>query len=114
MTAPSRLLFISGSTRGGSTNTAVLRTAQALAPGGATTVLYEGLADLPAFNPDDDHDPLPSMVTDLRGKIGAADVVMSRSDIGADGLVTNQAVRDGIVEALQTLSQRAGPPAAEG
>jgi len=57
---------VSGSTRGGSTNTAVLRTAQVVAPAEITTVLYEGLAGLPAFNPDDDYEPLPAGVTDLR------------------------------------------------
>jgi len=34
-----QLLLVSGSTRGGSTNTAVLRTAQAVAPAEITTVL---------------------------------------------------------------------------
>ncbi|MGI8593067.1 MAG: NADPH-dependent FMN reductase [Solirubrobacteraceae bacterium] len=70
------ILFVSGSTRGGSTNTALLRTAQAVAPAEVTTVLYEGLADLPAFNPDDDYDPLPGPVADLREQIGAADAVL--------------------------------------
>jgi len=57
VTAAAHVLLVSGSIRGGSTNTAVLRTAQAVAPDGVNTVLYEGLADLPAFNPDDDHEP---------------------------------------------------------
>ncbi len=55
---PVHFLLVSGSTRAGSTNTAVLRTAQAVASAGVTTVLYSGLADLPAFNPDDDYEPL--------------------------------------------------------
>lgn len=76
MTAATRILFVSGSTRSGSTNTAVLRTAQVLAPDGVTTTLYEGLADLPAFNPDDDHDPLHPVVADLRAQIAAADAVL--------------------------------------
>lgn len=59
------LLLVSGSTRSGSTNTAFLRTAEALAPEEATTVLYGGLAGLPAFNPDDDREPLPSTVVAL-------------------------------------------------
>ncbi|MBA3844752.1 MAG: NAD(P)H-dependent oxidoreductase, partial [Actinobacteria bacterium] len=66
-----RILLVSGSTRSGSTNTAALRTAQAVAPDGVSTVLYERLADLPAFNPDDDHDPLPASVADLRAQIRA-------------------------------------------
>ncbi len=71
-----QLLLLSGSTRGGSTNTAVLRTAQAVAPAKITTVLYEGLAELPAFNPDDDYDPLPGGVADLRHQIDAADALL--------------------------------------
>ncbi|MGC4939222.1 NADPH-dependent FMN reductase [Kribbella sp. DT2] len=58
MSTPFHVLLISGSTRSGSTNTAVLRTAAGVAPEGITTTLFDGLADLPAFNPDDDHDPL--------------------------------------------------------
>ena len=73
---PARILLVSGSTRFGSTNTAVLRTAPSVAPDGVTTDLYAGLADLPAFNPDDDHEPLPPAVADLRRQIAAADAVL--------------------------------------
>ena len=71
-----RILLVSGSTRGGSTNTALLRTAQTVAPADITAVLYDGLADLPAFNPDDDYEPLPAGVAALRGQIAAADAVL--------------------------------------
>ncbi len=67
---------MSGSTRAGSTNTAVLRTAPTVAPDGVTAVLYDGLAGLPAFNPDNDHEPLPAPVADLRAHIAAADAVL--------------------------------------
>ena len=70
------LLLISGSTRRGSTNAAALRTAQMVTPPEVTASLFDGLADLPAFNPDDDHDPLPSRVADLRQLIAAADAVV--------------------------------------
>ncbi len=53
-----RLLLVTGSTRRLSTNNAALHTAQALLNAHATTV-YDGLPDLPAFNPDDDQEPLP-------------------------------------------------------
>lgn len=76
MSAVARILLVSGSTRGGSTNTAVLRTVQAVAPDGVATALYQGLADLPAFNPDDDQEPLPPAVADLRQRIAAADAVL--------------------------------------
>jgi len=70
------ILPVSGSMRRGSTNTAVLNTAQAVAPGNASAVLYDGLAELPAFNPDDDHDPLPATVANLRQQIAAAGAVL--------------------------------------
>jgi chromate reductase len=69
-----RILLVSGSTRTGSTNTAALRTAQQVE--GIETVLYERLADLPAFNPDDDFEPLPPIVGELREQVGAADGVL--------------------------------------
>jgi NAD(P)H-dependent FMN reductase len=71
-----RVLLISGSTRSGSTNTAALRTAQAVAPAGVETVLDDSLSVLPAFNPDDDHDPLPAPVAALRAQVAAADAVL--------------------------------------
>lgn len=69
------LLTISGSTRAGSTNTATLRTAAVVAPA-VTVVEYTGLAGLPAFNPDDDAEPLPEVVAALRGSVESADAVL--------------------------------------
>ena len=57
MARPYRILLVSGSLRANSINTAVLRTARAVAPHGIDAVLYERLADLPHFNPDDDAEP---------------------------------------------------------
>jgi chromate reductase, NAD(P)H dehydrogenase (quinone) len=71
-----RVLLVSGSTRSGSANTAALVTAAALAPPGVTAVLYQGLADLPAFNPDHDGELLPATVAGLRQEIGAADALL--------------------------------------
>ncbi|MDQ3150641.1 MAG: NAD(P)H-dependent oxidoreductase [Actinomycetota bacterium] len=70
------VLLVSGSMRSASTNTATLRTAQALAPDGVTMVRYAGLADLPAFSPDDDREPLPPAVAELRKQIATADAVL--------------------------------------
>lgn len=71
-----RVLLVSGSTRSGSTNTAVLHTAQTVTPDGVTTALYRGLAELPAFNPDDEQGTLPPAAVDLRQQIAAADAVL--------------------------------------
>ncbi len=66
------VLMISGSTRSGSTNTATLRTAAESTP----AVLYDGLSALPAFNPDDDRDPLPEPVAALRDAVTQSDAVL--------------------------------------
>lgn len=75
MSEPTRLLLVSGSTRAASTNTAALRTVQAVAPEGVTTVLYDGLSRLPAFSPDDENGPDPA-VTELRQRLTDADAVL--------------------------------------
>ncbi|MCX5146502.1 NAD(P)H-dependent oxidoreductase [Streptomyces sp. NBC_00320] len=70
------ILLLSGSLRAGSSNEAVLRTAQAVAASQVRTAGYEGLAALPHFNPDDDTDPLPAPVVELRAAIGEAAAVL--------------------------------------
>jgi NAD(P)H-dependent FMN reductase len=70
------LMLICGSLRSGSTNEALLRTATSLLPPDVEADMYDGTAALPHFNPDDDHDPLPTAVIDLRGRIAAADAVL--------------------------------------
>ncbi|MFB7181915.1 NADPH-dependent FMN reductase [Streptomyces sp. NPDC056257] len=79
MTTPPLILLLSGSLRAGSSNEAVLRTAQAVVaetPARLRTVLYDGLATLPHFNPDDDTDPLPAPVAGLRAAIAGADAIL--------------------------------------
>ena len=71
-----RVLVISGSTRHGSTNTALCRTAATLPIDGVTVVCGPDLATLPHFDPDDDRDPLPPTVAALRAAVAAADGVL--------------------------------------
>jgi chromate reductase len=68
--------LICGSLRNGSTNAAVLKTAQGLAPASASTHVYAGLAELPHFSPDDDHELLPPAAAQLRACLGEADAVL--------------------------------------
>jgi chromate reductase, NAD(P)H dehydrogenase (quinone) len=68
------LLLISGSLRAGSTNTAALRAI--VDTDGLTATVYGGMRDLPAFDPDLDHDPIPEAVVGLRAAIAAADAVL--------------------------------------
>jgi chromate reductase len=72
------LLLISGSTRAASTNTALLRTVQAILPDGMTATLYHWIGALPHFSPDDDAGgtALHPAVADLRREIAAADAVL--------------------------------------
>jgi chromate reductase, NAD(P)H dehydrogenase (quinone) len=70
------ILLISGSLRQMSTNTALLRTAVEVAPEGIDCRFYDRLADLPAFNPDDDRHPLHPEVQRLRGVIHDADAII--------------------------------------
>lgn len=71
-----RVLAVSGSLRAGSTNTAVLDTAAAVAPRRVVVVRYDAVALLPHFDPDDDRPPLPSAVADLREQIRVADALL--------------------------------------
>jgi NAD(P)H-dependent FMN reductase len=70
------LLLVSGSLRARSTSSAVLRTAQLVAPNAVATTLYDGMAALPHFNQDDDRDPLLPAVVELRAAVHAADAVV--------------------------------------
>jgi NAD(P)H-dependent FMN reductase len=76
MSTPPVIVLLSGSLRDGSSNEAVLRTAQAVVPSGMRTVFYDGLAALPHFNPDDDAEPLPVPVAELRAAIAGADAIL--------------------------------------
>ena len=71
-----KLLLISGSLRGASTNSATLRTAAAVAPVGVEAEIYDGMGRLPHFNPDDDPADgvgLDAEVAALRAALGSAD-----------------------------------------
>jgi chromate reductase len=70
--------LISGSSRDGSTNAAVLRTAAALAPDDVDAVLYGGIGELPLFNPDDDREgaPVDPRVAEMRAAVASADAVL--------------------------------------
>jgi NAD(P)H-dependent FMN reductase len=72
------VLLICGSLRAESTNGAALRTAAEVVPPEVETTLYEGMADLPHFNPDDDAEgaePHPAVAA-LRREIADADAIL--------------------------------------
>src|SRR3954449_627789 len=67
------VLLLSGSLRDCSTNTAMLRTAQAVDP---DTELFAAMGALPHFSPDDDGDDLPAAVTELRAAVARVDAIL--------------------------------------
>jgi chromate reductase, NAD(P)H dehydrogenase (quinone) len=81
-----KIIAISGSLRAGSSNTAVLRAAARLAPAGVQIVLFDGIADLPFFNPDDEGERLPAVVRAMRDVIGTADGLLISSPEYARGV----------------------------
>jgi chromate reductase len=85
---PMRLLAISGSLRRASTNTAALEALARLAPEGVKVLLYRDLANLPAFNPDDDIEdrPKPETVETLRTLVDASDALVIAVPEYAHGL----------------------------
>jgi len=73
---PLHLIGLSGSLRSGSYNTALLRTAQALAPAGAD-LIAGSIRDIPLYDADLERDAgLPAAVSHLKAMIAGADGLM--------------------------------------
>jgi chromate reductase, NAD(P)H dehydrogenase (quinone) len=68
-----RILGISGSLRRESHNTSLLRAAAKKLPPGVELELFDGLAEVPPYNEDDDVDPAPPGAERLRHAILEAD-----------------------------------------
>lgn len=66
------ILAISGSTRLHSSNLNLIRAIEKLYAGKISIKIYDGLLNLPQFNPDTDTDNPPAQVTDLRKQIREA------------------------------------------
>lgn len=81
-----QILAISGSLRAQSSNTNVLLAAQRLAPPHCTIAIYDGLANLPHFNPDLDSDHPPETVSALRKAIGSCQGLLLCSPEYAGGV----------------------------
>lgn len=71
-----QVLGISGSLRRDSHNSALLRAAAELLPGGAELELWDGLKAVPAYDEDDDVEPAPAAVADLRDAVAGADAIL--------------------------------------
>ncbi len=67
------ILAVSGSLRAKSSNTAIVRAFAKPAPPGVHVAIWEGLGDLPHFNPELDTDFPPEPVKTFRARLKAAD-----------------------------------------
>ncbi|HXH91491.1 MAG TPA: NADPH-dependent FMN reductase [Thermoanaerobaculia bacterium] len=83
-----KIIAICGSLRAHSSNRALLQAALKLAPEGMEVTIYEGLAGLPHFNPDDDEEGTtpPPAVAELRSLLAAADGILISSPEYAHGV----------------------------
>lgn len=115
-----KILAISGSLRTGSSNAALLQAAAALAPPDLAFTFYEGLGDLPHFNPDLDGEGAvpPEPVHALRELLRAADGLMLSVPEYAHGIpgsfknALDWIVSSGELEAKPTLLVSASPSGA--
>ena len=74
-----RVLAVCGSLQAKSGNLALLKTAAASMPPGVELVLFDGLRELPHFNPDLEATGLPESVTQWRLALTASDAVLIAS-----------------------------------
>ncbi|MFB6455380.1 NADPH-dependent FMN reductase [Chitinophaga sp. Hz27] len=86
------VLAISGSTRAKSSNHQLIHAISKRYADKISVIFFEGLTDLPYFNPDNDTDEPPVTVTAFREAVRAADAVLICSPeyaIGVPGVLKN-------------------------
>jgi chromate reductase len=71
-----KILAVSGSMRAESHNSALLRTAAEFLPDDVEIELFDGLRAVPPYDEDDDVEPAPEAVGQLRGAIAGADAIL--------------------------------------
>ena len=117
-----KILTISGSLQARSSNTALVRAAQRVAPKGIDLVVYDSLGDVPLLNPDLDGegDAAPAPVRKLRTAFAAADgILLASPEYGhsVPGLLKNaldwlvasgelSGMRVGLISASPTMGRR--------
>ena len=74
-----KILAICGSLQAKSGNLALLKTAAALVPPGVDLVIFDGLRELPHFNPDVEASGVPESVRRWRQALAASDAVLIAS-----------------------------------
>lgn len=81
-----KILALSGSARRLSTNTALLRALEEIAPPDIALSTYAGLGGLPVFSPDLEDLPLPDSVVHFKRCIEASDGILISSPEYARGV----------------------------
>jgi chromate reductase, NAD(P)H dehydrogenase (quinone) len=71
-----KILAISGSLRSSSSNTTILQAMRDLVPAELKLSIYEGIGELPHFNPELDGDRAPAPVQAWRDRLAEADAVI--------------------------------------
>ncbi|SMD18538.1 NADPH-dependent FMN reductase [Pedobacter nyackensis] len=87
-----KILAISGSTRKASSNLNLIKAVADLASEDFIISVFEGLSELPHFNPDLDDENVPHQVTDFRKQLSEADGVLFCTPeyaIGVPGTLKN-------------------------
>jgi chromate reductase len=87
-----KILAISGSTRKSSSNLNLIKAIAELTSEIFTTTIFDGLSELPHFNPDLDNENVPQRVTDFRRQLREADGILICSPeyaIGVPGTLKN-------------------------
>lgn len=74
-----RILAVSGSLQARSKNLALLTTAAAVVPPDVELILFDGLRDLPHFNPDIEANEVPESVRRWRESLAGSDAVLIAS-----------------------------------
>jgi chromate reductase len=71
-----KIVAISGSLRSNSSNSAILNIITSMVPQGIDYTIYEGIGELPHFNPVIDNDTPPATVTSFRDILREADGIL--------------------------------------
>ncbi len=81
-----KIMAIPGSIREHSYNLALLRAMESLAPSGVAVSIYEGLKDIPVFNPDVAEQGAPAIVEDFLVQLRDVDAVVISTPEYAHGI----------------------------
>ncbi|HJQ38581.1 MAG TPA: NADPH-dependent FMN reductase [Thermoanaerobaculia bacterium] len=106
-----KIVGISGSLRRHSSNSTLLRAVERIAPPGVEIILYDGLGELPPFNPDLDQEGSvpPDAVARLRSLLIDADALLISSPEYAHGV---PGVLKNMLDWLVSTGELVGKPVA--